>query len=83
MAYYEADALYFARKCQACQFHNNQIHAPTIELHNLSTPRPFHTWAFDLVSPINQPSRGYIWILAVIEYYTKWVEAIALKRAST
>lgn len=48
---------------------------------SLSTPWQFHTWDFDLIGPINLPSRGHIWILIEKEYYTKWVEAIALKRA--
>lgn len=72
----EADALSFVRKCQACQVHCNQIHAPTVELHSLSTHWPFHTWAFDLVKPTNPPSAGFNWIATTIETYTKWVEAM-------
>lgn len=53
-----------------------------MELHSLSTLWPFHTWTFDLVGPINPPSRGFNWILAATECYTKWIEAIALKKAS-
>lgn len=60
----------------------NRIHAATVELHNLATPWSFHTWAFDLIGPINPPSLGHIWILAATECYTKWVEAITLKRAT-
>lgn len=41
---------------------------------------PFHTLVVDLIGPINPPSRGYIWILAVTKCYIKWVEAIALKK---
>lgn len=59
----EADSLSFARRCRARQLHGNRIHAPAAELHNLATPSPFHTWAFDLVGPINPPSRENIWIL--------------------
>lgn len=33
----EADATSFARRCQACQVNSNMIHAPVVELHNLST----------------------------------------------
>nr|XP_023927047.1 uncharacterized protein LOC112038472 [Quercus suber] len=36
----------------------------------------------DLVGPINPPSRGYIWILVAIEYFTKWAEAIPLRKAT-
>lgn len=59
-----------------------KIRAPTVELHSLSTTWPFHTWALYLVGPINPPSRGFSWILAATECYTKWVETTALKKAS-
>ena len=48
----------------------------------MTTPWLFHTWGLDLIGPINPPSNGYIWILAATEYYTKWVEAIPLKKAT-
>lgn len=65
----EADSLSLARRCQACQLHRNKILALIVELHSLTTPWPFYTWAFDFIRPINPPSRGNIWILAT-EYYT-------------
>ena len=47
----------------------------------MTTPWLFHTWGLDLIGPINPSSNGYIWILAATEYFTKWVEAIPLKKA--
>ena len=47
----------------------------------MTTPWPFYTRGLDLIGPINPPSNGYIWILAAIEYFTKWVKAIPLKKA--
>ena len=46
------------------------------------TPWPFHTWVLDLVGPVNPSSRGYIWILVATEYFTKWAEAIPLRKAA-
>ena len=34
----------------------------------------------DFIGPITPASWGAIWILTATEYYTKWVEAIALRR---
>ena len=51
-------------------------------LQDMTTPWPFHTWGLDLIGPINPPSNGYIWILAATEYFTKWAEAIPLKKAT-
>lgn len=50
----------------------------TQPIHSLA----FHKWAFDLVEPINPPSREFNWILVATECYAKWVEEIALKKAS-
>lgn len=73
----EADAVPFARRCHACQL-NNDSHSHSI-MHSLFTPWSFRTWTFDqLVLSI----LGHIWILYVIEWYTNWVYAIALKRTS-
>ncbi|XP_062119380.1 uncharacterized protein LOC133833141 [Humulus lupulus] len=79
----EMDAMKFARECQKCQIFGNKIHAPAISLQSVTTPWPFHTWAMDLIGPISPPSQGRIWILAATECFTKWAEAIPLKKAST
>uniref|UniRef100_A0A2N9FTM9 Integrase catalytic domain-containing protein n=1 Tax=Fagus sylvatica TaxID=28930 RepID=A0A2N9FTM9_FAGSY len=36
----------------------------------------------DLIGPINPASGGCIWILVATEYFTKWVEAIPLRKAT-
>ncbi|GKU93206.1 hypothetical protein SLEP1_g6815 [Rubroshorea leprosula] len=36
----------------------------------------------DLIGPIHPPSEGYIWILVAIEYFTKWVEVVPLRKAT-
>ncbi|CAL8163313.1 unnamed protein product [Prunus armeniaca] len=48
----------------------------------MRTPWPFHTWGLDLNGTIHPPSDGYIWILTATEYFTKWVEAIPLRKAT-
>jgi len=78
----EKDYAEFVQKCKAYQLHGNMIHAPSIDLHSLVTPYPFHTWAFDQVGAIHPSSRGKIWILVATECFTKWAEAISLRRAT-
>ena len=34
------------------------------------------------MGPVNPPSRGYIWILVATEYFTKWAEAVSLRKAT-
>uniref|UniRef100_A0A2N9IAI1 Uncharacterized protein n=1 Tax=Fagus sylvatica TaxID=28930 RepID=A0A2N9IAI1_FAGSY len=76
------DAADFVKTCHTCQVQANLIHTHPTSLQNMATPWPFHTWGLDLIGPINPASGGYIWILVATEYFTKWVEAIPLRRAT-
>ncbi|OMO51233.1 hypothetical protein CCACVL1_29922, partial [Corchorus capsularis] len=53
-----------------------------MELHSVTTLWPFHTWAFDLIGPINPLAKGHIWVLIATECFTKSVEAVSLKKAT-
>ena len=75
------DAANYVKMCHTCQVHGNLIHTHPTNLQNMMNPWSFHTWGLDLIGPINPPSKGHIWILVAIEYFTKWVEAIPLKNA--
>ena len=70
------------KTCHACQILGDAIHTYSNVLQDMTTPWPFHTWGLDLIGPINPPSNGYIWILVATEYFTKWVEAMPLKKAT-
>ncbi|XP_075633906.1 uncharacterized protein LOC142606439 [Castanea sativa] len=75
------DTAEFKKKFHSCQIQANLIHTHPQNLHSMVTLWPFHTWEFDLLRPVNPPSRGYIWILVAMEYFTKWAEAIPLRKA--
>ena len=74
------DAAECVKTCHTCQVHGNLIHTHPTNLQNMMTPWSFHTWELDLIGPINPPSKGHIWILVATKYFTKWVEAISLKK---
>jgi ribonuclease HI len=76
------DAADFVKTCHTCQVQANLIHTHPTSLQNMTTPWPFHTWGLDLIGPINPASGGCIWILVATEYFTKWVEAIPLRKAT-
>jgi hypothetical protein len=76
------DAENFVKTCHTYQVQANLIHTHPTSLQNMATPWLFHTWGLDLIGPINLASGGYIWIFVVIEYFTKWVEAIPLRKAT-
>ncbi|CAL9017729.1 unnamed protein product [Prunus brigantina] len=76
------DAHDFVKRCHTCQIHANLSHKPPTLLQDMRTPWPFHTWGLDLIGTIHPPSDDYIWILTATEYFTKWVEAIPLRKAT-
>jgi hypothetical protein len=41
---------------------------------------PFRGWGMDMIGKINPPSsKGHQYVLAITDYFTKWVEAIPMK----
>ena len=74
------DAADFVKTCHICQVQANLIHTHPTNLQNMATPWSFHTQGLDLIGPINPASGGSIWILVATKYFTKWVEAIPLRK---
>ncbi|PKI44056.1 hypothetical protein CRG98_035558, partial [Punica granatum] len=57
----------------------DQIKAPPNELRPMTAPWPFSMWGMDVIGPINpKASNGHMFILVVIDYFTKWIEAVTL-----
>jgi hypothetical protein len=47
-------------------------------------PWPFRGWAIDLIGQIYPPSsKGHKFILVAIDYFTKWVETVPLKKVTS
>ncbi|KAK1646291.1 hypothetical protein QYE76_064096 [Lolium multiflorum] len=43
-------------------------------------PWPFRGWGMDMIGKIHPPSsKGHVWVLAITDYFTKWVEAVPMK----
>jgi len=79
-----ADAIQYARRCKSCQIHADFIHQPPELLHPTVTSWPFEAWGIDVVGPISPSStRGYRFILAITDYFSKWAEAIPLVEVKT
>ncbi|KAA0053583.1 protein NYNRIN-like [Cucumis melo var. makuwa] len=43
------DSIDYAKKCEACRYHENFIHQPLEPLHPIVTSWPFEAWGLDLV----------------------------------
>ena len=68
------------RTCGGCQraARNSNAKAPLTPLPCIGVP--FKLVAFDLVGPLTKSVGGHRFILTMMDYYTKYPEAIALKR---
>ncbi|KAK4382878.1 hypothetical protein Sango_2830900 [Sesamum angolense] len=73
------DCLDCARTYQAFQFHANLIHQPPKSLHPTVASWPFNAWGLDVVGPLTKSFGGYLYILAAIDYFSKWAETVPLK----
>jgi len=53
-------------------------------MNTIIKPWPFRGWAIDVISQIYPPSsKGHKFILVATDYFTKWVEAIPLKKVTS
>ena len=70
----ETDCSHFVQRCPEC--HGDLIHVPPYELHALTSPWPFSAWGVDVIGKVSlKSSSGHEYVLVVIDYFTKWVEA--------
>ena len=77
-------ALTYAKRCHACQVHCDFIHQAPGYLHCTISTWPFEMWEMDMVGHISPPSsKGHWFILAIIDYFSKWTEAIYLREVKT
>jgi len=77
------DCIEFAKSCQECQLHAGIQHVHASELHSIVKPWPFRGWALDVIGEIKPCSSArHKYILVGIDYFTKWVEAIPLRKVT-
>ena len=72
----EGDCHQHSRTCHKCQVYADKIHILPVPLNVLTAPWPFAMWGIDMIGEIKPTtSNGHRFILVVIDYFTKWVEA--------
>ncbi|KAI3810642.1 hypothetical protein L1987_20263 [Smallanthus sonchifolius] len=64
-------------KCDACQRQSNILHQPAEPLHPIISPWPFMKWGMDIVSKLPKALGGKVFMLAMTDYFSKWIEAEA------
>nr|XP_009591869.1 uncharacterized protein K02A2.6-like [Nicotiana tomentosiformis] len=76
----ENDSICYVQKCHQCQIHGDFIRVSPNELNVIGSPWSFATWGLDVIQPIEPAaSNRHCFILAAIDYFTKWVEGYTYK----
>jgi hypothetical protein len=78
------DCFEYYKGCQAYQrFGKIQI-VPASVMNPIIKPWPFRGWGMDMIGKISPPSsKGHQFILAITDYFTKWVEVIPMKSVAS
>ena len=79
------DEARFCRSCDICQRTISKGRIPKVPIQKMPLiDQPFKRVAVDLVGPISPPSaNGHQYILTLVDYATRYPEAIELKRIDT
>jgi len=78
------DFLKYFKGFQGCQKFGNVQRAPTSAMNPIIKPWSFQGRAIDLIGQIYPPSsKGHKFILVTTDDFTKWVEAISLKKVTS
>jgi hypothetical protein len=78
------DCFKYYKGCQACQrFRKIQMVLASV-MNPIIKSWSFRGWGIDMIGKINPPSsKGHQYILAITDYFTKWVEAIPMKSVTS
>ena len=74
----QVDAADIVKRCDKCQRYGNMQRLPTERLTTIASPLPFAQWGINIVGLLPQGKGQVKFLLVVIDYFTKWVEAEAL-----
>jgi ribonuclease HI len=78
------DCFKYYKGCQDCQKFGAIQRAPASAMNPIIKPWLFRGWGMDMIGQINpSSSKGHTFILVATDYFTKWVEAIPLKKVDS
>ncbi|XP_074298032.1 uncharacterized protein LOC141628837 [Silene latifolia] len=71
------DAIDYVKKCEEYQRHAPVSHQPAEHMHQIISPWPFMKWGMDIVGPLPRASGNRAYMLAMTDYFSKWIDAEA------
>jgi len=72
-----SDSTSHVKRCDSCQRFASVSHLPPEQLRPILSPWPFMKWGMDIVGKLPTAPGQRMYMLAVTDYFTKWVEAEA------
>ena len=76
--YMRRDVANYVRACPLCQQYKSSNQLPGGLMKPILVYEPWNTVGIDLTGPLPKTRRGHLYILVVIDYFTKWVELFPL-----
>ena len=70
-----ADSSEYTRRCDKCQRFAQVSHQPLGRLTSITSPWPFMKWGMDIVGKLPTAPGQKVYMLAVTDYFSKWIEA--------
>ena len=74
-----ADVNKYVKTCNECQHAKRHYHSHPAPLHPLPTAGVFDRWHMDFLGPLKTAKDGQQYILLVVDSFSRWCEAFALK----
>ena len=74
-----ADVNKYVKTCNECQHAKRHYHSHPAPLHPLPTAGVFDRWHMDFLGPLKTAKGGQQYILLVVDSFSRWCEAFALK----
>lgn len=69
--------------CDRCQRNSSQLKSPVVELNPIPVkPQVWHMVGMDLIGPFEGSVEGHKYALTVTDYFSKFVEAVAIEDKS-
>jgi hypothetical protein len=70
-------------RCEQCDRVRTSFSSRQLTLSPLPIQGMFYCWSCDLAEELPQTSRGNVYIMIMIEHFSKWVELVALPDKSS
>ena len=79
------DAHALVRRCDPCQRFTGKLQfSSQTPLKLIDVQAPFQMWGMNFIGELPEKSSGgHAWIFLATDYFTKWVEAIPTRRATS